>query len=391
MKTEWLLEPGVTYLNHGSFGACPRLLLEKQREYQERLERQPVRFMLSEVPELLKRSREAMAGFVGCDADDLVFLSNATSAVNTVLRSLNWKPGDQLLTTNHAYNACANALHYVADRYGAEVIVADIPFPMQDPQEAIDAIMSCVTPSTRLALLDHITSPTGMVLPIGAIIQSLHEQGVDSLIDGAHAPGMLPLDLDKLGAAYFTGNCHKWMCTPKGVAFLYVRRDKQEAIRPLVISHGANEPLQGVSRFQIEFSWLGTDDPSGRLCVPDAIAWGEQAIEGGWPALMKRNRDLVLQARRLLCDSLGVEAPIPDEMIGMIAAIPLPATTAQDNGSAFAVDPLEAALLTQYNIEVPIFLWPSHPRRWLRVSAQLYNQLSDYEQLAEALNALIEY
>lgn len=388
-QAEWMLEPGLIYLNHGSFGACPWALMNKQREYQEFLESHPVRGFLSEIPKRMEKVQQAMAAFVGCDSQDLVFVVNATTAVNCVIRSLEWKPGEQVILTNHTYNACANVLHYVAERYGVEVVVADVPFPITDKQQALDAILACVTPQTRLAMIDHITSSTGMVLPIQSIVDALKEKGVDTLVDGAHAPGMLPLHLDQMGAAYYVGNCHKWMCTPKGVAILHVRRDKQDAIRPVVISHGANEPLRGRSRFQIEFSWLGTDDPTARLCLLDSIAWGEKVIDGGWNALMKRNRDLVLRARRLLCDTLGVDPPTPDDMVGMLATLPLPPAAPRQEVSAFDIDPLQAALLKEYNIEVPVFMWPKHPQRWLRISAQLYNQFEDYERLAKGLTTLL--
>ena len=214
--------------------------MDFQHNIRERLERQPVRFLVRELEPLWDAARAALAQFVGGDAVDVVFVANATSGVNTVLRSLRFKAGDELLVTNHEYNACRNALNFVAEQSGARVVVAEVPFPLQCEDDFILPVMEKVTSRTRLALLDHVTSQTGLVFPIGRLVRELSARGVDTLVDGSHAPGMVPLNLREIGAAYYTGNCHKWTCAPKGAAFLHVRRDRQRDIRPLVISHGAN-------------------------------------------------------------------------------------------------------------------------------------------------------
>lgn len=384
----WQLDPDVTFLNHGSFGACPVAVLEAQRELQDRMERQPVRFLSRELEGLLDAARAALGAFLGADPDDLAFVSNTTSGVNTVLRSLAFDPGDEVIVTDHAYNACRNALEYVARRTGARVVVAPVPFPLATADAVTRAIAAAVSPRTRLALVDHVTSPTGLVFPIDAIVRALHERGVDTLVDGAHAPGMVPVDLDALGAAYYTGNGHKWLCAPKGSAFLWVRRDRQAGVHPLTISHGFNSRREDRSAFRIEFDWTGTSDPTPALAIPVALRWMEGRRPGGWPAVMEHNRLLALEARRTLCAALAVSPPSPDEMIGALAAIPLPDGPATMAGRRSDED-LQRALREQFGIEVPVPAWPAPPRRLVRVSAQLYNDAGQYARLGAALVSLL--
>lgn len=386
----WPLDPAITFLNHGSFGSCPRPVLEFQRELRDRLERQPVKFFVRDLEELLDWSRIRLAKFLGAKAENLVFVPNATSGINTVLRSLDFDPGDELLVTDHEYNASRNALDYVAARTGARVVVARIPFPLHSAEEIIEAVMGAVTWRTRLALIDHVSSQTGLVMPIEFLVRELNARGVDTLVDGAHAPGMVALDLHSLNAAYYTGNCHKWLCAPKSAAFLHVRAERQERIRPLVISHGANSPRTDRSRFQIEFGWMGTSDPTAALCVPKAIEFIRSLRPGGWDEVMNHNRDLALAARRVLCDSLQIPLPCPDELIGALASIPIPdATSATPSKSPLYLDPLQDELLAKFNLEVPVIPWPAPPKRLLRISAQLYNSLPQYQQLATALKQLL--
>jgi isopenicillin-N epimerase len=387
----WPLDPKVTFLNHGSFGSCPRPVLKFQQALQERLERQPVRFLVDDFEALWDDARQKLAQFVGADAEDLVFVPNATAGVNTVLRSLEFKRGDELLVNDHEYNACRCALDFVAARAGARVVVAKIPFPIESSQLVVDAVLARVTRRTRLVLLDHVTSSTGLVLPLEKIIRELSARGIESLVDGAHAPGMIPLNLEKLGATYYTGNCHKWLCTPKTAALLYVQRDRQDKIRPLAISHGANSPRTDRSRFLLEFGWMGTGDFSAWLSVPESIRVVGALLPGGWPAVMRRNHALTLAARRLLCDAINVLPPCPDEMIGSLAVVPLPDTVAADVGRSsniVGLDPLRGRLLREHGIEVPVFSWPAPPKRLLRISAQLYNSLPQYEKLAAALQKI---
>ena len=386
----WLLDPEIVFLNHGSFGSCPRTVLEHQRVLRDRMEARPIQFLARDLEGLLDEAREALAPFLGAQTDDVVFVPNATAGVNTILRSLSFQPGDELLVTNHEYNACRNALEYVAERWRAKVVVASVPFPIESGARAVEGILSSVTPRTRLALVDHVTSQTGMVMPIGAIVKGLAALGVDTLVDGAHAPGMMPLNLDALGAAYYTGNCHKWLCAPKAAGFLHVRRDLQKSIHPLSISHGHTSPRSDRSKFQIEFAWTGTNDPTPALCVPEASRCIGSMLPGGWPAVMARNRALALAGRKVLCDALNIPVPCPDDCVGSLASVPIPASPGNVKPiQPLYLDPLQDRLRGQFNIEVPVIPWPAHPQRLVRISAQLYNSLPQIELLATALTKLL--
>ena len=384
----WLLDPAVVYLNHGSFGAAPKAVLEEQTRIRERLETEPVRFLGRQYFAEIDRARSDLSAFLGARSECLVFVDNATTGVNTVLRSIDLEAEDELVVTDHEYNACRNALDAVAADRGAKVVVAHIPFPLQSEDEAVEAVLDRMTERTRLLLVDHVTSPTGMILPIERMVREARARGVEVLIDGAHAPGMVELNIDALGAAFYTGNCHKWMCAPKGAAFLHVREDLRDGVRPLVISHGANAPLGDCSRFRLEHDWTGTRDPSAWLAVPAAIQVMDSMVDGGWPELRRRNHELALEARKLLCDALGIDPPCPDSMIGSLASLPLPHGNSRTPSDPFATDPLQDTLLREFSIEVPVIPWPAPPRRLIRISAQLYNHREQYAYLARALSRL---
>jgi len=391
LRRHWHLDPEVVFLNHGSFGACPRPVLEAQLRMRERMEREPVRFFTREAPALLEGARDALGAFLGADAGDLAFVPNASTALNAVLRSLPFREGDEILVTDHEYNATRNTAERVARERGARVAVARIPFPLGEgpgPARVIAAVLEATGPRTRLAVLDHVTSQTGLLLPVEQLVRELHARGIEVLVDGAHAPGMLPLDLRALGAEYYAGNCHKWLCAPKGAGFLFVRRDRQDRVHPTVTSHGANAPVpEGNHRFRAEFDWTGTDDPTPALCVPEAIRFVATLVPGGWPEIRERNRRLALEARRILAERLGSAPPCPDEMIGSLATLALPDSAllppAQAT-SALMLEPLHEALHAR-GIQVPVLTCPAHPGRLLRVSAALYNERADYERLAAAL------
>ncbi|MFM6204767.1 aminotransferase class V-fold PLP-dependent enzyme, partial [Planktothrix sp.] len=269
---------------------------------------------------------------------------------------------------------------FVAERTNAKIIVADIPFPVKSSEQIIERLMEKVSPRTKLVLIDHITSQTGFIFPIREIIQKLNNLGIDTLIDGAHAPGMLPLNLQEMGATYYTGNCHKWLSAPKGAAFLCVKLNKQSLIRPVTISHGANSTRSDRSRFFLEFDWTGTPDPSTYLCIPEVIQFLGSLLPGGWSELINTNHNLAIQGRKILSEKLEISLPCPDEMIGSMAVLPL--------GKRWQhFSDLNQKLWDEYKIEVPMMPWDDENKPLMRISTHLYNHLSQYQYLAEALLA----
>lgn len=391
LRSRWLLEPDIAFLNHGSFGACPRDVLDVQAAFREQMERQPVRFFVRELPALVGAARTALSSFLKADPQGLLFVPNATSGVNTALASFPFCRGDRVLLTDHSYNACRNAVHFIAERHSLSVDVVALPWPVQSNDEIMRAIIDGVRPQTRLAMLDHITSPTGIVMPIRPLVRELRARGVETLVDGAHAPGQVPLHLGELGAAYYTGNCHKWLFAPKGAAFLHAREDLRQSLRPLVISHGANTPVGSSSKLHIEFDWTGTADFTPVLALPAALRFGETLFEGGFKDLMARNRKLALAGKKLLEERLAVASAVPEDCIGAMAAIVLPDGEGEREDGSRALDPLQDTLWERFGIEVPIVPFPRWPQRLVRISAQAYNDVSEYHRLGYALEVLMSH
>jgi len=410
--SHWRFDPSIVFLNHGSFGGVPAVVSEHQRMIQLLLQREPVRFFVELMEPMLDRARAAVAALAGCSADDMAFVLNATMGVNAIVRSLRFEPGDELLTSTHEYNACNNVLDWAAERWGAKVVRAEPPFPVRSSDEMYEAITAAVTPRTRLLLVSHITSPTGIILPVERLVAEMNRRGVDTLVDGAHAPGMVPLNLDTLNAPFYTGNLHKWCCAPSGAAFVHVRRDRQHQVRPAVISHGANAARTDRSRFRLEFDYIGTADPSAWLSVPSALSFvpsilgpsgrpseSPEDLRAGWERVMRRNHELVLKGRDILCRGLGVEPPAPDDMLGSLATVPLvPASasgaprdpTGPEHPSPARTtryhDELQERLIVRHAVQVPIVAFPAD-RRQVRISAHLHNSEEQYEYLLTALKA----
>src|SRR5262245_55440063 len=408
LAAHWALDPEVAFLNHGSYGACPAEVLAVQRAWRDRLERQPVKFLSRELDGELEAVRRAVGAFVGADPDDLGLIANETGGVNAVLHSLRFEAGDEILTTDHEYNAILNVARHVAARDGAHVVVARLPFPAISDDDVVERVLAAATDRTRIAVVSHITSPTALILPVGRIVRALADRGIDTLVDGAHAPGQVPLDLDALGAAYYAANLHKWVCAPKGAAFIHVRRDRQTAVRPATISHGANAPETRKVRFRSEFDWQGTLDPSAWLAVPAAIEFVGGLVDGGWPAVMARNHELTIAGGRAVAEILGeagggatASLLSPEGMVGSMVALPMPdagplgGAANADQSSPLDADPLQTEIYDRFAVEVPIGPFPvpaveadEPPARVIRVSIALHNDRDDVDRLLGALRAI---
>ena len=374
----WLLDPDVTHLNHGSFGATPIRVLEEQNDWRRRLETNPVRFFDEEYRPALAEARRRLSEFVGSDPTRTVFVANATTGVNAVLASLPLQSGDEIVVTDHGYNACRNAAERWAVRAGGSVVEVEIPYPPTSPKVVVERIMEAVNPRTRLVVVDHVTSPTALVLPVEAIVAAL-EPDVPVLIDGAHAPGMLPIDVGRLDASFYVGNLHKWVCAPKSAGFLVAAERHAESVYPLVISHGWNSRLPDEPVMPALFDWTGTRDPSACLSVPAALDTMANAHPDGWDGVRSANHTLVLEGRRIVMDALGLDPGPGEDWVGSMATLVLPGEPEPD----VMVDELTSRLRHNHAIEVPVFSWKG--RRILRLSAQRYNRLDDYRRLVDAL------
>jgi isopenicillin-N epimerase len=375
----WSLDPAIVHLNHGSYGGCPDAVTLTAHAWRARLEAAPMKFMVLDWQTELDRARARLAAFVHAPAERLVFVPSSTTGIAIALGSIELLAGDDVVTTDHAYRACMNQLERLAAARGATITVVTIPLPF-DAGALIDAVARAITPRTRLALFDHITSPTALRLPIEPLVALATARGIPVIVDGAHAPGQIALDVSAIGATWYVGNCHKWLCGPKGSGFLVVADDI--AVRPVVTSHGASPAYGPANRLHAELDWSGTHDPTPHLTVPSAIA--TVAVEGGgWPAIYARNHALACELRRRIIDGLGggAAAPTlaPDDALACMAAIPiqLPAGT-----TPFA---LQTQLL-QAGWEVPIVDFVHGPL--LRVSAHLYNHAGEAELLVAKLRSL---
>ncbi|MDA7556142.1 aminotransferase class V-fold PLP-dependent enzyme [Euryarchaeota archaeon] len=384
MSKHWRLNEETVFLNHGSYGATPTIVLNEQKRWQLLLEKDPVKFFEDIAPKALIESRKAIANLVNCDYEDLALIENATSGVNIILRSLKFDEGDEIIVPNHAYQACRNTIDYVAEKSGAVVVTCDIPFPIQGNQIIIDNIMKCVTENTKLAMIDTVTSPTGLLMPFEELVGLLESKGVNVLLDAAHGIGMIPLDIEKIGASYTTSNCHKWLCAPKGSAFLHVRKDLQSLIHPLTISHGMTAPLGDSTRFRHEFDWTGTRDVSAWCALPFVIDEFSKLVGMNWNEIMTHNRKLVIKGRNIICEKLSIIPPCPENMISSIATIKISSKQVSIT-DLYEIDPLHEKLLEDYNIQVPVWSWPNPQGRYIRISAQIYNNEAEYKYLANIL------
>ncbi len=371
---QWLLRPDVAFLNHGSFGACPREVFEIQNQWRRRLEEEPVELIARRWPEMLEVVKAAIGQFLNMAPADFGLVTNATEGINAILRSLHFKPGDELLTTTHVYNAVRMAMRDAAERAGASYREIDIPLPLEDASSISAIITAGLSDRTRLLVVDHVTSPTALVFPIKAITSACAARGIDVLVDGAHAPGMLDLDVPATGATYYAGNLHKWCCAPRGSGFIWVRADRQAGIHPCVISHNYGKTMAD------EFQWQGTRDASAWLTIPAALEFMGRL---GWEKVRAANHARAIWAQELLCGRWNVppRTPLDGRLLGSMATILLPGKLA--NLTEDSARKLQSDLYHQHQIEVPFM--HRGPVCHLRVSCQVYNVEEDYVRLAEAI------
>lgn len=377
----WALSPDVRHLNHGSFGGCPLAVIDAAQAWRTRLEAAPMRFFVLDWQDELDRARTLVADFLRAPAERLAFVPNATTGIAIALASCapTLQPGDELLTTEHAYRACKNQLARLAAARGARIVTVPVDLPY-DPDALVDAIGTALTPRTRLALLDHITSPTALVLPLARIVPLLAARDITVIVDGAHAPGQLGLDVGALlaaGVTWYAGNHHKWLCAPKGSGFV-AASDRALPPAPVVTSHGASAEYGPANRFHAELDWMGTHDPTPHLCVPTALATIAE-LGNGWAHVIRRDHALVLELRARLADALGASPLAADADVGTMAALPI---TLPPNTTPLA---LEHQLLAD-GWEVPIVDLARGPL--VRVSAHLYNHADEADALAAKLHSL---
>jgi isopenicillin-N epimerase len=377
LRSQWMLRDDVTFLNHGSFGAVPRVIMAEQDRWRQRLEAEPIELLGRRQAELIAAAKEPLAQFLHMKSQDFGLVTNATEGVNAVLHSLRFGPGDELLTTTHVYNAVRQAMRHTAARHGATYREITIPTPAESAQQVARTIIDGLGERTRLVVMDHVTSPTGLIFPVEAVATACAARGIEVLVDGAHAPGMLELNVPAIGATYYAGNLHKWACAPKGSAFLWVAPQRQADIHPCVISHLYG---QGMSA---EFGWQGTRDASAWLTIPTAMKFMGDL---GWERVRRHNHALAVWAQAMLCERFVVlpTSPMEGHLLGATATVRLPEPLAQmteEEGKA-----LQQSLYSDYRIEVPIFAWQGVHH--LRVSCQVYNRPDDYHRLADAITAV---
>jgi isopenicillin-N epimerase len=387
LRSLFLLQPDVVFLNHGSFGACPRPVFEAYQRWQLEMERQPVEFLGRRFASLMQAARQELAAYVGAGAGDLVYVPNATTGLNVVARSLPLGPGDEVLATDHEYGALDRTWRFVCARRGARYVNQPLPLPLASAEQVIEAVWAGVTERTRVLFISHITSPTALILPIAELIRRARAAGIWTIVDGAHVPGQIDLDLAALGADFYAGNCHKWLCSPPGSAFLYARPEMQLLLEPLVVSWGwqpENNTLLSLdsagktaSPFILEQEWQGTRDVSAYLSVPAAIQF---QAEYNWPRVRAECHELLRQARQAVTDLTGLPPICPDsaDWYAQMAALPLPPCNAEE---------LKQQLYDDYCVEVPIIDW--NGRQFVRVSVQGYNTREDMDALVSALGKLL--
>jgi isopenicillin-N epimerase len=377
LADQFLLRPDIAFLNHGSFGACPRPVFEVYQAWQRQLEAEPVEFLGRRLAGLLAEARERLAHFVGTASDNLAFIPNVTYGMNVLGRSLHLQPGDEVLSTDHAYGAVDRIWRFNCQKRGGRNTKQPIPVPLRAASEVTDQLWAGVTSKTRIISISHVTSPTALIFPVAEVCRRARAAGILTVIDGAHAPGQLDLDLEALGADFYVGNCHKWLCAPKGSAFLFARPEHQSLLEPLIISWGWQSDNPGPSRFIDYLQWLGTDDPAGYLSVPAAIDFQTRY---GWPQVRAACHELARQARARIQQLSGLPHLCPDSEAWwqQMFTVPLPPCDS---------DLVGRRLWEEFGVEVPVLEWQR--RTYIRVSIQAYNHPRDVDRLLTALRHVL--
>ena len=380
MKELFVLDPDIIYLNHGSFGAAPRPVLDAYQSWQFRLERQPFQFIVREMLGELANTRKILGKKVNAPADDLVFVPNVTFGVNIVARSLQLNPGDEILASYHEYGACENIWSFTTQKTGAAFVRQTIPLPLGTPEQVADQFWQGVTSRTRILFISHITSPTALQMPVELICARARQAGILTIIDGAHAPGQIPVDLGEIDPDFYIGNCHKWMLSPKGAGFLYTRRALQDLIEPLVVSWGwgTNSSYTTGSRYLDSLEWWGTNDPSAYLSVPTALQFMQ---ENKWDKVQRKCHRLLGDAIQSITKLTGLPSVYSEDSLpfSQMAIVPLPSLTDISN--------FQSQLYQQYRIEVPCIQW--NEEHFIRISVQGYNTMSDLDRFLTALSELL--
>jgi len=379
LRAEFLIDPDLAFLNHGSFGALPRVVFEEQTRWRLRIEADPIEILGRQAPKLIEEAKASVGDWLGMKTVDFGLVTNATEGINCVLRSLTFSAGDELLTTNHVYNAVRQAMKFAAARSGAAYREVNIPLPVSSPKAIEETILGAITSRTKLLVVDDITSPTALVFPIENILAQCEQRGVDVLIDGAHGPGMLARNIEKLSPAYYSGNLHKWACAPKGSAFLWVRKNRQVGIHPLVVSHFFD---QGLSQ---EFGWQGTRDIASWLSVPRAIRY---MADIGWDRIMTHNHAMAVWANRMLCAQWKVESisPIDGSMLGSMTTAPLPPPL--DRMTLAEAEKMQRRMHDDFRIEAPLMTWSG--LNYVRPCFQIYTIAEDVQRLADCITLIRE-
>ena len=373
-KSLFSLDPEVTYLNHGSFGACPKVIFDNLVSFQKKLEFEPVNFLDNHLYQYLKESRSALSNYINCDRDDTAFFPNPSTALNTLIRSLDLDSGDQILTTNHEYGALDRTWNFISKKRGCEYVKLDIEIPFTDKQKFIDSFKNAINSNTKVIFLSHITSATALIFPVKEIIDLAKQKNILTIIDGAHVPAHIDLDIKKIDPDFYCGACHKWMCSPKGVAFLYVKKEYQNMIEPLVVSWGYEAENPSDSQYLDYIQWQGTNDMSAYLTIPETINF---LNKHDWKEKAKACRELNLWAKNEICEKLNTYSLGNDEFLAQMTTIAFDFEDTINQKIEF---------YNKYKIQVPFIKWNN--KTFFRISSQVYNSKDDFEYL---INSLIDY